>query len=44
MKVVMSVGSEIQPTVITTFDLSDLMALTGDLSLRTDTACVLAPS
>ena len=44
MKVVMSVGSEIQPEVITTFALSDLMALTGDLSLRTDTACVLAPS
>ena len=44
MKVVMSVGSEIQPAVITTFALSDLMALTGDLSLRTYTACVLAAS
>ena len=28
MKVVMSVGYEIQPAVITTFALSDLMALT----------------
>ena len=44
IKVVMSAVFEIQPAVITTFALSDLMALTGDLSLRTDTACVLAPS
>ena len=44
MKVVMSVGSEIQPAVITTFALSDLIALPGDLSLRTDTACLPAPS
>ena len=29
----------IQPAVITTFALSDLMALPGDLSLCTDTAC-----
>ncbi len=30
---------EIQPAVITTFALSDLMALTEGLSLRTNTAC-----
>ena len=30
---------EIQPAVITTFALSDLMALLDDLSLRTDTTC-----
>ena len=30
---------EIQPAVITTFALSDLMALSDSLSLRTDTAC-----
>ena len=40
----MSVGSEIQPAVITTFALADLMVLTCDLSLRTDTACLPAPS
>ena len=35
---------EIQPAVITTFALSDLMTLPGDLSLRTDTACLPTPS
>ena len=35
---------EIQPAVITTFALSDLMALPGDLFLRTDTACRWANS
>ena len=30
---------EIQPAVITTFALSDLMALPGDLSIRSNTAC-----
>ena len=30
---------EIQPAVITTFALSDLMALSDDLSLRSNTAC-----
>ena len=30
---------EIQPAVITTFALSDLMSLYEGLSLRTDTAC-----
>ena len=30
---------DIQPAVITTFALSDLMALLGDLFLRTNTAC-----
>ena len=30
---------EIQPAVITTFALYDLMALSGGLSLRTNTAC-----
>ena len=30
---------EIQPAVITTFALSDLMALSDGLFLRTDTAC-----
>ena len=39
MKVVMSVGSEIQPAVITTFALSDLMALSDGLALRINTAC-----
>ena len=29
----------IQPTVMATFALSDLMALSDGLSLRTDTAC-----
>ena len=35
---------EIQPAVITTFALSDLMALSDGLSLRTNTACLPAPS
>ena len=35
----MSAVSEIQPTVITTFALSDLMALSDGLSLRSNTAC-----
>ena len=30
---------EIQPAVITTFALSDLMALSDGVSLRTNTAC-----
>ena len=30
---------EIQPAVITTFALYDLMALSGDLSIRSNTAC-----
>ena len=32
-------GYRIQPAVITTFALSDLMALSDGLSLRTNTAC-----
>ena len=35
---------EIQPAVITTFALYDLMALSGDLSLRSNTACRWANS